>query len=122
MPVDDVRQLQRENRRGGGGTLQRTVQYVGRVAGTRGNHSPSHGMYRDLVFDPLRGLMPTFTGACGSGWVSVLQDGLTVVRKPTLREAAAAYGLRYLDEELTHQPSMRRTAVRYRQLHPRTGG
>jgi hypothetical protein len=82
--------------------LQRTVQYVGRVAGTRGNRSPSHGMYRDLVFDPLRGLMPTFTGAGGSGWVSVLQDGLTVVRKPTLREAAAAYGLRYLDEELTH--------------------
>ena len=102
MPVDDVRQLQRENRRGGGGTLQRTVQYVGRVAGTQGNHSPSHGMYRDLVFDPLRGLMPTFTGAGGSGWASVLQDGLTVVRKPTLREAAAAYGLRYLDEELNH--------------------
>ena len=92
--------LQRESRRGGGGTLQRTVQYVGRVAGTRGNNSPSHGMFRDLVFDPLRGLMPTFTGAGGSGWASVRQDGLTVVRKPTLREAAAAYGLRYLDEEL----------------------
>ena len=57
-------------------------------------------MFRDLVFDPLRGLVPTYTGAGGSGWVSVLQDGLTVVRKPTLREAAAAYGLRYLDEEL----------------------
>ena len=100
MPTDDVRQLARENRRGGGGSLRNTIQYVGRVAGTRGNKSPSQGMFRDLVFDPLRGLMPTYTGAGGSGWVSVLQDGLTVVRKPTLREAAAAYGLRYLDEEL----------------------
>ena len=50
MPTDDVRQLARENRRGGGGSMRNTIQYVGRVAGTRGNKSPSQGMFRDLVF------------------------------------------------------------------------
>ena len=34
-----------------------------------------------------------------------------MVRKPTLREAAAAYGLRYLDEELTHPCERLQSAI-----------
>ena len=99
MPEHDVRQLERGLRRGGAGNLRQTIQCVARVSGsTRGEMS--EGNFRLRVINPVKGLFTTFTGAVGGDWIVDTLGGRTVVRKPTLPEMVAAYGLRGLAPEL----------------------
>jgi hypothetical protein len=99
MPESDVRQLNRKLRRGGMGRLRKTIQCVARVAGSS-ETALSEGSFRLRVINPLKGLFTTFTGAVGGDWIVDTLDKHTVVRKPTLSEMAAAYGLRGLAKEL----------------------
>jgi hypothetical protein len=99
MPESDARQLNRKLRRGGVGRLRNTIQCVARVAGCS-ETALSEGCFRLRVINPLKGLFTTFTGAVGGDWIVDTLDRRTVVRKPTLPEMAAAYGLRGLEREL----------------------
>ena len=99
MPESDVRQLERKLRRGGKGSLRKTIQCVARVAGSS-ETALSEGSFRLRVINPSKGLFTTFTGAVGGDWIVDTLERRTVVRKPTLPEMAAAYGLRGLAKEL----------------------
>ena len=81
------------------GRLRNTIQCVARVAGCS-ETALSEGCFRLRVINPLKGLFTTFTGAVGGDWIVDTLDRRTVVRKPTLPEMAAAYGLRGLEREL----------------------